>query len=88
MPMFSAPSRTATGGAAPAIKPTTGRAAFPFGALGALIGGVVLALTDDYLPVFHVLGALLACGAIGLSLVFRSAESSAIVDSGAPLWSE
>jgi predicted MFS family arabinose efflux permease len=58
------------------------------GALGALIGGVVLALTDDYLPVFHVLGALLACGAIGLSLVFRSAESSAIVDSGAPLWSE
>jgi len=58
------------------------------GALGALIGGAVLALTDDYVPVFHVLGALLGCGAIGLALVFRSAGSSAIVDSGAPLWSE
>ncbi|HET9661384.1 MAG TPA: MFS transporter [Thermomicrobiales bacterium] len=58
------------------------------GALGALIGGAVLAMTDDYLPVFHVLGALLGVGAIGLALVFRSAGNSGIVDRGAPLWSE
>jgi predicted MFS family arabinose efflux permease len=56
------------------------------GALGALLGGAVLALTDDYVRVFHVLGALMAFGAAGLLLVFRSAGSSAIVDSGAPLW--
>src|SRR6185369_16058704 len=37
MPMFSAPSSTATGGAAPAINPTTERALPPFGAPGALI---------------------------------------------------
>src|SRR5207248_10158383 len=36
-PMLSAPTSTATGGAAPAIKPITGRAAGPFGASGALI---------------------------------------------------
>src|SRR4029078_7260304 len=35
--MLSAPSSTATGGAAPAISPTTERAAFPLGAPGALI---------------------------------------------------
>src|SRR6476620_604765 len=37
MPMLSAPSSTATGGAAPAIRPTTGFALLPFGASGALI---------------------------------------------------
>jgi len=36
-PMLSAPSSTATGGAAPAINPTTRLAAAPFGASGALI---------------------------------------------------
>jgi DHA1 family inner membrane transport protein len=58
------------------------------GALGALIGGTVLALTDGYLSVFHVLGALLGLGTLGLALVFRAAGSSAIVDYGAPRWSE
>jgi predicted MFS family arabinose efflux permease len=58
------------------------------GALGASIGGAVLALTDDYVPVFHVLGALLGCGAIGLALVFRSAGSASIVENGSSLWSE
>ena len=58
------------------------------GALGALIGGAALAVTDDYARVFQVLGLLLAIGAAGLLLVFRSAASSAIVDAGAPLRSE
>lgn len=58
------------------------------GALGALIGGVVLATTDDYVRVFHVLGALLGLAAIGLAWIFRSARNSGMVDRGAPLWSE
>lgn len=58
------------------------------GALGALIGGAVLAVADDYVPVFHVLGMLTALAALGLALVFRAAGSSAIVDHGAPRWSE
>src|SRR4029078_12276937 len=37
MPMLSAPSSTATGGAAPAIRPTTGLALLPVGAPGVLI---------------------------------------------------
>src|SRR6202051_792767 len=47
MPMLSAPSSTATGGAAPAINPTTGRAALPFGASGAVIRGVDQGVVDD-----------------------------------------
>lgn len=58
------------------------------GALGALIGGVVLAVADDYVPVFHVLGVLTALAAIVLALVFRAAGGSGIVEHGAPRWSE
>jgi predicted MFS family arabinose efflux permease len=58
------------------------------GALGALIGGAVLAVTDDYLSVFHVLGALLGVGTLGLALAFRSVGNAHLVDNGAPLWSE
>jgi predicted MFS family arabinose efflux permease len=54
------------------------------GALGALIGGLVLAVTDDYPPVFHVLGVLAGLGAIGLLLVYRSDRSSAMVKPDAP----
>lgn len=42
------------------------------GAMGALLGGLVLARTDDYESVFHVLGLLMALGAVGLFLVVRS----------------
>ncbi len=42
------------------------------GAMGALIGGVVLSLTDDYESVFHALGALMAVGAVALFLALRS----------------
>jgi predicted MFS family arabinose efflux permease len=40
------------------------------GALGALLGGVVLAVTDRYPPVFHVLGGAIALAAL------RSSQSS------------
>ena len=58
------------------------------GALGAVIGGAVLAMTDDYERVFQVLGAALALGAIGLAMIFRAAATSAIVENGVPLRSE
>jgi len=58
------------------------------GALGASVGGGVLAVTNDYERVFQVLGILLALSAVGLWLVFRMARNSAIVDTGAPLWQE
>jgi predicted MFS family arabinose efflux permease len=54
------------------------------GALGALIGGLVLAVTDDYPPVFHLLGLLAGLAAIGLLLVYRAQGSSAMVISDAP----
>lgn len=54
------------------------------GALGALIGGAVLALTDSYPPIFHMLGLLLGVGAMGLLLVFRSAVNSAKVEVDTP----
>lgn len=49
------------------------------GAMGALIGGIVLAATDDYETVFHVLGVLMGCGAVALFLVVRSGEGSQVV---------
>jgi len=58
------------------------------GALGALIGGGVLAATNDYERVFQVLGLLLALSTAGLWYVFRAASNSAMVDTGAPLWQE
>ena len=42
------------------------------GAMGALLGGVVLSVTDDYETVFHVLGVLMGLGAVALFLVVRS----------------
>ena len=50
------------------------------GAFGALIGGVVLAATDAYVPVFHLLGALIGLGTIGVLLVFRVARNATFVD--------
>ncbi len=58
------------------------------GALGASIGGGVLAATNDYERVFQALGVLLAFSAVGLWLIFRMAGNSAIVETGAPLWQE
>jgi len=55
------------------------------GALGALIGGGVLAMTDDYTRVFHVLGILVGLSALVLVWVFRAAGNSDVVDRGAPL---
>lgn len=44
------------------------------GAIGALLGGLVLAVTGGYLPVFYLLGFIVGLFAIGLLLVFRSTE--------------
>ena len=50
------------------------------GALGSLIGGLALAVTNGYLAVFHILGALIGLAAIGLLLVFRFHWSSGSVE--------
>ena len=49
------------------------------GAMGALLGGIVLATTDDYETIFHVLGALMGLGALALFLVVRHGTHDPIV---------
>ncbi|MEZ4529534.1 MAG: MFS transporter [Thermomicrobiales bacterium] len=46
------------------------------GAMGALIGGVVLSRTDDYESIFHVLGAVMAAGAAALVVALRSSDET------------
>lgn len=48
------------------------------GAMGALLGGAVLAATDDYESIFHVLGALMVAGSLALLLVVGSGADSPI----------
>lgn len=52
------------------------------GAMGALLGGVVLAATDDYETVFQVLGAIMGLGALVLFLVLRSEAHEPVVAKG------
>jgi hypothetical protein len=50
--------------------------------MGALIGGAVLAVTDDYESVFHVLGLLMGLGAAGLFLTVRSGGEAPVAQEG------
>ncbi len=52
------------------------------GAMGALIGGAVLAVTDDYETVFHVLGLLMGLGAAGLFLAVRAGRDAPVLEKG------
>ncbi len=49
------------------------------GAMGALLGGLVLAATDDYERVFQVLGVLMGVGAVALLVTLRSGTQAAVV---------
>jgi predicted MFS family arabinose efflux permease len=52
------------------------------GAMGALVGGVVLAATDDYESIFRVLGAIMGLGAVALFLVLRSEVDEPVLEEG------
>ncbi len=52
------------------------------GAMGALLGGIVLSVTDDYETIFHVLGVLMGIGAVALFLALRSGTDEVVVQEG------